>query len=74
MEKRSRSYENESRFARCEICYGEIPIEFYFGKGEVVVCSECDTEYILEERHPLVLTMVVDRYDDENFEGLEYDY
>ncbi len=74
MGKKRRSYEQEARFARCDVCYGEIPIEFYFAKGEVVVCSECDTEYILDCRQPVILSMFENSFDDGFFDGLEYDY
>ena len=73
MSNKRKGYNQYSPFGRCEVCYGEIPIEYYFSQGEVVACRECDTEYIIECRHPVDLSMVVDIYDEGYFDNVEYD-
>ena len=68
MGTKSRRHEKESRFGRCEICNAEIPIEFYFAKGEVIFCSECSSEYVIQSLKPIVLTLVTEDFEKEDVE------
>ena len=74
MGRKRNIFEQDSQVARCEVCSRAIPIEFYFDKGEVIVCSGCDTEYLLECRKPAILSILVDAYDDGFYDGIEYDF
>ena len=67
MGKRNKQYENQTRFGRCEICNNEIPIEFYFDKGEVVFCNECSSEYIIKSLRPVRLMLINEDYGDDGY-------
>lgn len=65
---------DSERFGKCEICLNYIPIEYYFGKGDSVVCYECGTEYILTSKNPVQLALAEGGYDPDDFYyGLDYD-
>ena len=57
MEKKRKSYESGCLFAQCKVCHDDIPIEFYFGKGERLVCSNCYSEYVILSKRPLMLKL-----------------
>ena len=72
MGKKSRQYESGTRFGRCELCNNEIPIEFYFDKGEVVICSDCSSEYIIQSLRPVRLMLVDEDYEDDDYIKMTY--
>ena len=57
MGKKRKSYENGCQFARCEVCHDDIPIEFYFAKGEKLFCSNCYSEYVVQSKRPPMLKL-----------------
>ena len=57
------------RFGKCEICLEHIPVEYYFNKGDSLVCYECGTEYVLTSKNPVKLTMSEARYDPDDYSG-----
>ena len=71
MAKLNRQSDRE-RFGKCEICLGTIPVEYYFSKGDTIVCYECGTEYTLVSKVPVKLSLAEARYDD-YFEELLFD-
>jgi hypothetical protein len=46
-----------------------IPIEYYFSKGDAIVCYECGTEYVLSSKEPVKLTMLEADYDPDDYYG-----
>ena len=74
MGKKNRQYDHEERFTRCKICDGEIVIEHFMERGEVVSCEECESEYILKSLKPIILTLLEedDDYDDDYFDEDDY--
>lgn len=69
MGKFNKHQDDRERLAKCEICLEYIPIEYYFGEGDAVVCYECGTEYILTSRNPIKLAITEGRYDDDDYFG-----
>lgn len=65
---KKRKYDNE-RFGRCMICLESIPVEYYFNKGDTIVCYECGTEYILTSKQPLKLSIAEGNFDPEDYYG-----
>lgn len=63
MGKFNKHQKDRERFCKCEICLETIPVQYYFSIGDTIVCHECGTEYILESKNPLKLTMA-EHYDD----------
>ena len=51
-----------NRFGTCDICLKSIPVQYYFCKGDEIVCYECGTEYIIKSKNPVKLSMIEDRY------------
>lgn len=60
---------DRERFGKCEICLEYIPVEYYFGVGDTIVCYECGTEYTITSKNPVRLAMVEDRYDSDDYFG-----
>lgn len=60
---------DRERFGKCEICMEYIPIEYYFSKGDAIVCYECGTEYVLTSKEPVKLTMLEADYDPDDYYG-----
>lgn len=71
MGKRSRKYE-ESRFGRCEMCGGSIPVEFFCDRGDAVFCDECSSEYIIVSRSPIRLMRIEEDIDDDFYGDLDF--
>jgi hypothetical protein len=69
MGKFNKHQSDRDRFGRCEICLEYIPIEYYFGEGDTVVCYECGTEYVLTSKYPIKLSMSEGRYDEDDYFG-----
>jgi len=46
-----------------------IPVEYYFGTGDTIVCYECGTEYVLSSKDPVKLTMLQADYDPDDYFG-----
>lgn len=72
MGKRSRQFEDE-KFVSCDVCDGDIAIDFYFDTGDLVCCEECDSEYVIKSRDPIMLSLIVDDYYDESDDDDYYD-
>ena len=64
MGKRSRQFEEDERFAKCHVCHEAIAIEYYLDRDDVVYCDECDSEYVLQSRDPVRISLIVDDIDD----------
>ena len=75
MGKFNKHQTDRDRFGKCEICLEYIPIEYYFNKGDSIVCYECGTEYILTSKSPVKLSLDEGSYglDDDNFGDLIFD-
>ncbi|WP_319549777.1 hypothetical protein [Desulfogranum marinum] len=57
------------RFGKCEICRQDIPIDYYFSKGDLIMCSECGTEYILTSKSPVKLSIAEGSYGPDDYYG-----
>ena len=57
MGKTQKSNESGCLLVRCEVCHEDIAIEFYFGKGERLFCSNCYSEYVLQSKRPVLLAL-----------------
>ena len=65
---------DRERFGKCEICLQLIPIEYYFSKGDIIVCYECGTEYMIISKTPVKLSMQEEEYDQfDNYDELLFD-
>lgn len=74
MGKFNRRQGDTSRFGKCQICLNYIPVEYYFGVGDEIVCYECGTEYAISSKDPVRLDMIENRYNtDEYFEEMHFD-
>ncbi len=60
---------DRERFGKCDICLEYIPVEYYFGVGDTIVCYECGTEYTISSKNPVRLAMVEDRYGADDYFG-----
>ena len=69
MGKFSKHHADNYRFGKCDICNEYIPIEYYFSKGDLIVCSECGTEYILTSKSPVKLSIAEGSYDSGDYYG-----
>lgn len=69
MGKLNKHHGDRERFGKCDICLEYIPVEYYFNKGDSLVCYECGTEYILTSKNPVKLTMSEARYDPDAYSG-----
>jgi|GEM_PF-846486 len=74
MAKLKKRQMSEEKFGKCEICLGNIPVEYYFTKGDEIVCYECGTEYTLVSKNPVKLEMIGDYYEqDDDFGELFFE-
>ena len=62
MGKFNKHHGARERFGKCDICLEYIPVEYYFNKGDSLVCYESGTEYIFSSKNPVKLTMSEMRY------------
>ncbi len=69
MKKIDKHQTDRRRFGKCEICMEYIPIEYYFGTGDAIVCYECGTEYVLSSKDPVKLTRLEADYDPDDYRG-----
>lgn len=69
MGKLGKHRNDRDRFGKCEICLKYIPVEYYFSKGDEIVCYECGTEYIISSKDPVKLNMVQDSYGADDYYG-----
>ena len=79
MKKNNESDGVTEKFGKCQTCLGYIPIEHYFGVGDLIDCSDCETSYIIESKSPVKLSMIDDdfevyHYEDDDYEDDDYDY
>lgn len=58
MGKRDKKYEQEYRYGRCVVCDGEVELEFYIERGDVVSCGNCGAEYIIKALQPICLRLL----------------
>ena len=59
---------DKDRFYKCEICLSSIPVEYYFAKGDEIICYECGTTYTIISNNPILLRFTEVRYDDDDFD------
>ncbi len=64
MGKRNKRYEQEHRSGRCEICDGDVDLEFYIERGDIVSCNECGAEYVIRALQPIRLKLVEEEQED----------
>ncbi|WP_136810786.1 hypothetical protein [Desulfosediminicola flagellatus] len=69
MGKFNKHQSDRERFGKCEICLEYIPVEYYFGEGDTIVCYECGTEYSLISKNPVKLAMLDGGYDSDDYFG-----
>lgn len=72
MGKRSKRYEEEERVAECGVCGGDIVLEHYLDRGDLIYCDECESEYVIKSNYPLRLVLIEDDEFDDEFDD-EYD-
>ncbi|MBM9606022.1 hypothetical protein [Desulfopila inferna] len=48
---------DRERFGKCQICLEYIPIEYYFGIGDTIMCYGCGSEYVIESKNPVKLNL-----------------
>ena len=79
MGSKKKYYDEDERFAQCSICDEEIAIEYYMDRGDIVSCGECETDYVIKSRNPVILSLLEDDgydnddYDEDNSFNLGYD-
>lgn len=69
MSRFNRQQDDRGRFGKCDICLEYIPVEYYFGEGDSIVCYECGTEYVLTSKNPVKLTMSEEAYGTDDYFG-----
>ena len=69
MGKFNKHQTDRERFGKCEICLEYIPVEYYFSKGDSIVCYECGTEYTLTSKNPVKLSMEEGSYGSDDYFG-----
>lgn len=67
MSKFNKHQSDRERFGKCQICLGYIPVEYYFSKGDEIICYECGTEYIVASKNPVKLEMIGDNFETEEY-------
>jgi hypothetical protein len=60
---------DRERFGKCEICLEYIPVEYYFSKGDTIICYECGTEYTLVSKNPVKLVIADNPYIGDDYFG-----
>jgi hypothetical protein len=60
---------DRDRFGKCQICLEYIPIEYYFGTGDTIICYGCGTEYIIESKSPIKLNLAEGFYEPDGYEN-----
>lgn len=73
MAKFNKHTSDRGRFGKCEICMGNIPVEYYFSEGDQITCYECGTEYTLLSKSPVKLTMLDGYAGDDYFGEMQFD-
>lgn len=73
MGKFNKHQSDQERFGKCKICLEYIPVEYYFSAGDRITCYECGTDYILDRKAPVKLTMVEDYGEDDYFGEMLFD-
>ena len=69
MGKFNKHQADRDRFGKCQICMEYISIEYYFNKGDSIVCYECGTEYILSSKNPVKLSLAEGNYSNDDYFG-----
>lgn len=69
MGKFNKHQSDRDRFGKCIICMEYIPIEYYFSKGDEIVCYECGTEYTLISKTPVELALAEGNYSNDDYFG-----
>lgn len=64
---------DRDRFAKCEICLSSIPIEYYFGEGDEIICYECGTTYTIISKNPVKVGFADAHYDDDDADETFYE-
>lgn len=74
MGKFNKHQSDGERFGKCEICLEYIPVEYYFGIGDTIVCYECGTEYKITSKSPIRLSILEHNYgNDDYYEEMIFD-
>ena len=74
MGKYNKNQSDRIRFGVCRICLKKIPVEYYFDKGDAIVCYECGTEYVLLSMSPVKLKPLNDSYfNDDHLGEMDFD-
>lgn len=55
--QKTKSAENV-RSTVCDDCGASVPIEDYFGKGDMIYCDDCGAEYVIRSMRPLSLVPI----------------
>ena len=64
MGKRTKRYEKDARYGRCDVCDADIPLEHFIERGDVIACDECGAEYVIQALQPLRLKQLEEEHDD----------
>ena len=59
---------DREQFGKCQICLEYIPIEYYFGIGDTIICYGCNSEYVIESKNPVKLTLSEGIYDQDGYD------
>ncbi len=60
---------DRDRFGKCQICLEYIPIEYYFGVGDTIMCYGCGSEYVIESKSPIKLHLAEGFYEPDGVEN-----
>ncbi len=69
MGKFNKHQSDRDRYGKCAICLEYIPVEYYFGVGDTIVCYECGTEYKIDSKSPIRLSILESSYGDDDYFG-----
>lgn len=64
MGKRSKRYEQQAGITSCDICGWNIYLEYFIDRGDMVICDQCGSEYIVQCRNPTRITLLEQEPDD----------
>lgn len=73
MAKYNRRQSDRERFGKCVICESDIPIEYYFGTGDKLICYECGSDYTLLSKDPVKLQLEESLHEDGYLDELLFD-
>lgn len=53
-----------SQVGKCKMCQANIPVEYQHMEGDLLSCYDCEAQYTLVSRRPVILTALKQRYND----------